>query len=66
MGVASWKWVLPILIILENSSTLILRDSNSWFNAGKRFDFISKEQLLKISKPLLKSGYGTYLQNLDA
>jgi len=28
--------------------------------------FISKEQLLKISKPLLKSGYGTYLQNLDA
>ncbi len=26
--------------------------------------FISKEQLLKISEPFIKSGYGTYLQNL--
>ena len=30
-----------------------------------RKGFINKEQLLKISKPLIKSGYGTYLQNLD-
>jgi len=30
-----------------------------------RKGFITKEQLLKISEPLIKSGYGTYLQNLD-
>lgn len=30
-----------------------------------RKGFITKEQLLKISEPLVKSGYGTYLQNLD-
>ena len=30
-----------------------------------RRGFITKEQLLKISEPLIKSGYGTYLQNLD-
>ena len=30
-----------------------------------RKGFITKEQLLKISEPLIKSGYGIYLQNLD-
>jgi len=29
-----------------------------------RMGFISKEQLIKIAKPLLKSGYGDYLMNL--
>ncbi|MFM2363617.1 MAG: hypothetical protein RLZZ316_2519, partial [Bacteroidota bacterium] len=29
-----------------------------------RKGFISKEQLLKLAQPLLKSGYGQYLMNL--
>jgi glucose-1-phosphate thymidylyltransferase len=29
-----------------------------------RNGFISKEQLAEIAKPLLKSGYGTYLMTL--
>jgi len=30
-----------------------------------RKGFISKEQLMLLAKPLLKSGYGQYLINLD-
>jgi len=30
-----------------------------------RKGFISKEQLMHLAKPLLKSGYGQYLLNLD-
>jgi len=29
-----------------------------------RMNFITKEQLLEIARPLEKSGYGTYLKNL--
>jgi glucose-1-phosphate thymidylyltransferase len=29
-----------------------------------RMGFIGKEQLIQLARPLLKSGYGTYLMNL--
>ena len=32
--------------------------------AAYKSGFISKEQLLKLAEPLMKSGYGTYLKNL--
>ena len=32
--------------------------------AAYKSGFITKEQLLELAEPLMKSGYGTYLKNL--